>query len=107
MFLSEGDEVVFRGANGPWKTENKEFHLSKEAAKKLVDQVLKTYRSKFGENPKELFNHGRTKLTQDEWKAFADAAPSETNIVAIRIQTTHGDTKFYRDGDCPLSGEHR
>lgn len=101
MFLSEGDGVVFRGANGPWKTDDKEFHLSKAAAKKLVERVLKTYRSKFGENPIELFIHGRTKFTSEEWDAFSEAAPSETNIVAIRIQTTHGDTKFYRDGDYP------
>lgn len=27
MFLSEGDGVVFRGANGPWKTSEYEYHL--------------------------------------------------------------------------------
>ena len=101
MFLSEGDGVVFRGANGPWMTEDKEFHLSKPAAKNLIQRVLKTYRSKFGESPKELFIHGRTKFTSEEWEAFSEAAPEGTNIVAIRIQTTHGDTKFYRDGDYP------
>ncbi|NRG17616.1 hypothetical protein HPQ64_07945 [Rhizobiales bacterium] len=101
MFLSEGDGVVFRGANGPWMTERKEFHLSKEAARKLIDQVLKTYRSKFGSNPKELFIHGRTKFTDEEWEAFSESAPEETNIVAIRIKSTHGETKFYRDGDYP------
>jgi len=101
MFLSEGDGVVFRGANGPWMTERKEFHLSKAAAKKLIEQVLKTYRSKFGSNPKELFIHGRTKFTNEEWCAFSEATPEETNIVAIRIQSTHGETKFYRDGDYP------
>ena len=94
MFLSEGDGVVFRGANGPWMTEKKEFHLSKSAAQKLVQQVLKTYRSKFGSNPKELFIHGRTKFTDEEWEAFSEAAPKETNIVAIRIQSTHGEIKF-------------
>ena len=101
MFLSEGDGVVFRGANGPWMTEKKEFHLSKSAAKKLIQQVLKTYRTKFGANPKELFIHGRTKFTDDEWDAFSEVAPEGTNIVGIRIQSTHGDTKFYRDGDYP------
>lgn len=101
MFLSEGDGVVFRGANGPWMTEDKEFHLSKDAASKLIKQVLQTYRRKFGSNPKELFIHGRTKFTNDEWAAFSEAAPDDTNIVAIRIQTTHGDTKFFRDGDYP------
>lgn len=42
MFLSEGDGVVFRGANGPWMTEDKEFHLSKDAAGRLIRTVLET-----------------------------------------------------------------
>lgn len=101
MFLSEGDGVVFRGANGPWRTENKEFHLSKQAASDLIETVLKTYRSRFSVNPKELFIHGRTTFSGDEWDAFQSAAPTETNLVAVRIQSTYGDTKLYREGDYP------
>ena len=101
MFLSEGDGVVFRGANGPWRTEDKEFHLSKVAARDLVETVLETYRSRFSENPRELFIHGRTSFSDDEWDAFREAAPSETNLVAVRIQPTYGDTKLYREGDYP------
>lgn len=101
MFLSEGDGVVFRGANGPWMTENKEFHLSRDAAGRLIRTVLATYRTKFGANPKELFIHGTTKFTDAEWQAFAEAAPPETNIVAIRIRSTHGEIKLFREGDYP------
>ena len=101
MFLSEGDGVVFRGANGPWLTENREFHLSARAARQLIDTVLETYNSKFGSNPKELFIHGRTKFSDEEWGAFSDAAPAKTNLVAVRIQPTYGDTKLYREGDYP------
>lgn len=101
MFLSEGDGVVFRGANGPWKTERRDFHLSKDAAGALIEQVLKTYKSKFGSYPKELFIHGRTKFNDDEWEAFAAAAPEGTNIVAVRIQPTTGDMKLFRNGDYP------
>ena len=101
MFLSEGDGVVFRGANGPWYTENKEFHLSRDAAKNLINRVLDTYKGKFGAYPKELFIHGKTKFSQDEWDAFSEAAPPETNIVAVRIRPTMGDVKLFRDGDYP------
>ncbi|SFO40662.1 hypothetical protein SAMN04488056_105241 [Cohaesibacter marisflavi] len=101
MFLSEGDGVVFRGANGPWMTKEKEFHLSKEAAINLIQTVLTTYRDKFGGNPKELFIHGKTKFSQEEWEAFSEAAPSETNIVAVRIRPTFGDVKLFREGDYP------
>jgi hypothetical protein len=48
MFLAEGDGVVFRGANGPWKTGRHEFHLKPPAAKQLIGQVLDTYRDKQG-----------------------------------------------------------
>lgn len=101
MFLSEGDGVVFRGANGPWMTEDKQFHLSSLAAKNLISKVLTTYKSKFGSFPKELFIHGRTNFSKDEWSSFCDAAPSETNLVAIRIRPTSGDVKLFREGDYP------
>ncbi len=101
MFLSEGDGVVFRGANGPWMTEDKEFHLSEDAAKKMISTVLDTYSEKFGAPPKELFIHGKTKFNDDEWRAFSNAVPEGTNIVAVRIRPSHGETKFYRDGDYP------
>jgi hypothetical protein len=32
---------------------------------------------------------------------FVDAAPTETNVVGVRIKTTGGETKLFRDGDYP------
>lgn len=101
MFLSEGDGIVFRGANGPWKTSKKEFHLSKEAAKQLIGTVLEAYRTKFKNYPLELFIHGTTKFNDDEWVAFREAAPDGTNIVGVRIRPTHGEMKLFREGDYP------
>ena len=101
MFLSEGDGVVFRGANGPWHTENKEFHLNNQEAKNLIKTVLTTYKQRFGYYPKELFIHGRTKFNDTEWDAFSSAAPTGTNIVGVRIRSTHGEMKLFRNGDYP------
>jgi len=101
MFLSEGDSMIFRGANGPWQTSDWEYHLHKEAAKSLIRQVLETYQQKFGSYPKELFIHGRTKFNRDEWEAFEEVAPDETNIVGVRIGSAHGEMKLFRDGDYP------
>jgi hypothetical protein len=101
MFLSEGDGVVFRGANGPWKTNDYEYHLKPDAAQDLIRKVLGTYSEQHGP-PKELFIHGRTKLNDEEWRAITSAAPAETNIVAVRIQTTDGEMKLFRDGDYPV-----
>jgi hypothetical protein len=102
MFLSEGDGVVFRGANGPWKTGDYEYHLSRDAAKSLLGMVLETYAQNHGGPPKELFIHGQTSFNDEEWKAFEEAAPAGTNVVGVRIRRTIGETKLFRDGDYPV-----
>jgi|SRR5919108_1051151 hypothetical protein len=99
MFLNEGDGVVFRGANGPWKTGEDDFHLTPEAAKALLKKVLDTYAEKHKQSPKELFIHGQMSFRDDEWCAFENAAPGGTNVVGVRIKRTSGETKLFRDGD--------
>jgi hypothetical protein len=101
-FLSEGDGVVFRGANGPWKTAEREYHLQPPAAKDLIGKVLSTYFDKHGAPPKELFIHGQTSFNDEEWRAFEAAAPDYTNVVGVRIRSTRGETKLFRDGDYPV-----
>ncbi|MBD3744827.1 argonaute/piwi family protein [Sphingopyxis alaskensis] len=102
MFLNEGDGVVFRGANGPWKTGDYEYHLKKDAAKKLLGLVLETYRAMHDGPPKELFIHGQTYFNDEEWGAFCEAAPKGTNVIGVRIRSTGGETKLFRDGDYPV-----
>lgn len=102
MFLSEGDGVVFRGANGPWQTAPYEFHLKPYAAKALIRTVLDTYAAKHGGPPKELFIHGQAHFNEEEWRAFVEESPKGTNVVGVRIRTTGGETKLFRDGDYPV-----
>ena len=102
MFLNEGDAVVFRGANGPWKTDDYEFHLKPKEAESLIAKVLETFTSKHGAPPKEFFIHGRTTFNEEEWKAFKKAAPKGTNVVGVRIKETHGESKLFRGGDYPV-----
>ncbi len=102
MFLSEGDGVVFRGTDGPWKTDEYEYHLERGAAAKLITSVINAYTEKHGTGPKELFVHGQTKFNSEEWSGFEEATPKGTKIVGVRIRTTHGETKLFRDGDYPV-----
>ena len=102
MFLSEGDGVVFRGANGPWKKGDFDYHLNASAAADLIGKVLETYRELHGSVPQELFMHGQTYFNDEEWSAFESAAPAITNVVGVRIRTTSGETKLFRDGDYPV-----
>lgn len=102
MFLNEGDGVVFRGANGPWMTGDNDFHLKAQAAKDLLRMVLDTYNDNYGRPPRELFIHGQTYFNDEEWQAFVEASPKETNFIGVRIRTTGGETKLFRDGDYPV-----
>ena len=51
---------------------------------------------------KGAFIHGRTTFRDDEWTAFASAVPKETTLVGVRIKTTYGENKLFRNGDYPV-----
>lgn len=88
MFLDSGDGVVFRGAVGPWySADNKSFHLSREKAKDLMALVVKAYRAAHGgQAPTELFVHGKTHFSQDEWEGFSETVPAGTKVTCVRIR---------------------
>ena len=102
MFLSEGDGVVFRGANGPWKTGTTSFTSSRMPRSSSSGWCSTRTSIKHGGPPKELFIHGQASFNDEEWRAFEQAAPAGTNVVGVRIKTTGGETKLFRDGDYPV-----
>lgn len=99
MFLDSGDGVVFRGAVGPWLTKTEyDFHLPKEKAKALMAMVVDAYcKSHGGEAPKELFIHGKTRFSVEEWEGFKESVPEGTNVVCVRIRQD-ASMKLYRHG---------
>jgi hypothetical protein len=99
MFLDSGDGVVFRGAVGPWLTStDHDFHLPKEKAKSLMALVVEAYRKNHGgAAPEELFIHGKTRFSAEEWEGFKETVPAETNVVCVRIREDSG-MKLYRHG---------
>lgn len=102
MFLDSGDGVVFKGAVGPWYNEDTgQYHLCREDAAELISTVLKSYRSRTGRDPKELFIHGRVRFDDAEWSGFKDGAGDNTMIVGVRIQGA-SDLKVFRDSSYPL-----
>lgn len=99
MFLDSGDGVVFRGAVGPWLTKtDHDFHLPKDKAKALMALVVDAYRKNHGgAAPRELFIHGKTRFSAEEWEGFKETVPAETNVVCIRIRED-ATMKLYRHG---------
>jgi hypothetical protein len=100
MFLDSGDGVVFRGAAGPWYSQStKTFNLPREEAKKLLTLVLSSYQSSHdGKFPKEVFIHGRTSFSQEEWEGFSEALPKGSRVVCVQIRADTG-LKLFRMGD--------
>lgn len=104
MFLDSGDGVVFRGAVGPWMTAtDDDFHLPKEKAKALMSLVVEAYRKAHAGNaPRELFIHGKTRFTEEEWLGFKETVPPETKVACVRIRQDAG-MKLYRHGTMNVS----
>lgn len=104
LFLDSGDGVVFRGALGPWYApDSRQFHLSRLAAKDLIATALAAFASKHGAPPSELFIHGRTDFSDDEWRGFSEAVPptTSTRLIGVRIQEER-DFRLYRRGTRPV-----
>jgi hypothetical protein len=104
MFLSSGEGVVFRGALGPWyRTDTKQFHLDRLAARNLVAMVINEYRSQHNsEPPTELFLHAKSSFTDEEWEGFNSGAPPETNVVGVQIADAKENMKLFRPGRYPV-----
>jgi len=102
MFLDSGDGVVFRGAVGPWYSEEtREFHIPQEKARQIAEKVVEAYTREHGFAPKELFIHGTTRINDEEWQGFCEGVPPETNIVSIRISKERR-FKLYSANQHPL-----
>ncbi len=102
MFLDSGDGMVFRGAVGPWYVPGTgDFHLSRFAAKELVELALDTYKQKIGGAPKELFLHGRVKFDDEEWIGFQSAVNRSTRLVGIQIREESA-FRIYRKKAMPV-----
>jgi hypothetical protein len=100
MFLDNGDGTVFKGEVGPWyNPENGEYHLKAKEAKALLTQALKSYHDQNDEYPKEVFIHAKTKFNIQEWKAFQEVTPKETNLVGVTITKTKPLKLYKSEGD--------
>lgn len=102
MFLDSGDGIVFVGEFGPWYSESsREFHLTKNAAKKLLEGTIETYRNQDGRPLKEIFLHARSGLLKEEYEGFLEACPKNVNLVGIRVRTDNSAPRLFRHDDNP------
>jgi len=104
MFLDSGDGIVFMGEEGAWYSpENRQFHLDKEAAKKLLAGVIETYKQEDSEAPlKEIFLHCRSEISDEEYAGYKEACPQGCKLIAVRVRQDRVGPKLFRDGGMPV-----
>jgi hypothetical protein len=91
---------VFVGEYGPWYSEERrEFHLSPEAAEKLLRGTIKTYEDQDGRPLEEIFLHARSGIDREEFTGFQAACPPGVNVVGIRVRKDRSGPRLYRHDD--------
>ncbi|MBI2816310.1 MAG: hypothetical protein HYX72_05190 [Acidobacteria bacterium] len=103
MFLDSGDGIVFLGDSGPWYSPNKkQFHLSGDAARKLLSGVLELYGNLEGQPLTEIFLHCRSGISDEEFSGYAKACPKGVKLVGVRVKKEISGLKLFREGDYPV-----
>lgn len=102
MFLDSGDGVVFKGAVGPWYNSTRgDFHLSRAAARELMNLAVSSYAERMGGPPEQVFVHGKVRFDDDEWGGFVEGAGTESEVVGVYMRPSR-DLKLFRQGEYPI-----
>jgi hypothetical protein len=103
MFLDSGDGIVFMGEYGPWYSPERDaFHLAPQAARRLLEGVLETYRELEGQPLREIFLHSRSGFNYREFEGFREACPSGVDLVGVRVRQERFDVRLFREGTRPV-----
>lgn len=103
MFLDTGDGIVFMGKYGPWYSpKRRELHISRDAAKQLLEEGLRTYSDLEGQPLREIFLHCRSGLDREEFMGFQDACPPGIRLLGVRVRRERSDVRLFREGASPV-----
>jgi hypothetical protein len=103
MFLDSGDGIVFLSEDRPWySSEKDQFHLERKAAKRLLQDILKTYAELDGKPLTEVFLHCRSSISKDEFEGYKEACPVNCKLVGIRVRAERFGPRLYRTGYMPV-----
>lgn len=105
MFLEDGNGMVFKGALGPWYSEDtKECHLDLTEARKLLELAIASYADEHNKKPpREIFIHGSVRFNEDEWAGFSEAAVKHgVRLTGVRIRKVYNGIKLFRRGTRPV-----
>lgn len=100
VFLGTGESFVLRGDPAVKDEESRNYHLTKDSAEEIVEQILNQYERYRGTSPRRLVLHKTTKFDDEEREGFISGSDS----VAVRDFVTIRDTdpvRFYASGQYP------
>lgn len=105
MFLEDGNGMVFKGALGPWYSEdNRECHLDREESRKFLERAIRSYADEHDNKPpREIFVTGSVRFHDNEWAGFTEAAMEQgTKVVGVRIRRVFGGLELFTRGKGPV-----
>jgi hypothetical protein len=103
MFLNTGDGIVFLGPDAPiYSEKERQFHLTKATARRLLDGLLKTYSDLGGHPLKEIFLHYRSEISGDEFAGYREGCPPGVRLVAVRVRPDRFSVRLFRPGFWPV-----
>ena len=103
-FSETGEGIVLRGDPVTWdRDRDRKPHLSREAARKLMQQVLATYKLQFSIPPRRVVVHKTSRYWDDERAGFLDALSDVPSHDLLAIERRG--IRFFRLGyEPPVRG---
>lgn len=99
-FSETGEGIVLRGDPITWNRDrDRKPHLSREAARKLLEQVLHLYQQHFSVLPRRVVVHKTSRYWDDEKQGFLDALSGVPSYDLLAIERRG--IRFFRLGSEP------
>lgn len=105
VFNERGEGVIVRGGAASISKEDRQPHLSAEAAYSLLSQALKAYKAEHYTSPARVVLHKTSTYSPDELEGFTKAI-EERDIHSMDLLSVHRSfTRLFRNGSySPLRG---
>jgi hypothetical protein len=108
VFNERGDGVIVRGGPARMRSNDRQPHLTGEAARDLLIQALDAYRGVHKNLPARIVIHKASSFTPEEESGFRDAAKSRSvDELDLTWVTLSEEMRLFRPGAAPpLRGTH-
>ncbi len=101
VFNERGEGMVVRGGQARVSKDDRQVHLSFEAAQKLLEDALAQYHKEHKTAPARVVVHKSSKYSQDEINGFTEAAKTYRIEMVDLISLDKSFTRLFRKGFYP------